>query len=88
MVSASVQEIVLVTLLVILSQMEHDHGRVIDVIRQVQLEAGKYIKKVRRHVDDSRHTDIQRCGQLVNLIQQNLLAQVMQTARSRLVSSF
>jgi len=43
---ASVQEIVLVTLSVILSQTEYDQSRVIDVIRQVQLDAGKYIKKV------------------------------------------
>jgi hypothetical protein len=67
--------------------MGYDHSRVIDVIRQVQLEAGKYIKKVGRYVDDTRHADTQRCGQVVDLIQQDLLAQVMQTARSRLVSS-
>jgi len=50
-VSASVQEIVLVTLSVILSQIEYDQGRVVDVIRQVQLDAGKYIKKVSRDLE-------------------------------------
>jgi len=44
--SASVQEIVLVALSVILSQIEFEKVQVIDVIRQVQLDAGKYIKKV------------------------------------------
>jgi len=44
--SASVQEIVLVALSVILSQIEFEKIQVIDVIRQVQLDAGKYIKKV------------------------------------------
>jgi hypothetical protein len=50
-VSASVQEIVLVTLSVVLSQTEYDKSRVIDVIRQVQLDAGKFIKKVSREVE-------------------------------------
>jgi hypothetical protein len=50
-VSASVQEIVLVTLSVVLSQIEYDHNQVIDVIRQVQLDAGKYIKKVSREME-------------------------------------
>jgi hypothetical protein len=50
-VSASVQEIVLVTLSVVLSQIEYDQGRVVDVIRQVQLDAGKHIKKVSREVE-------------------------------------
>lgn len=44
--TASVQEIVLVALAVILSQVEYDQDQVVNLIRQVQLEAGKYIKKV------------------------------------------
>jgi hypothetical protein len=44
---ASVQEIVLVALVVILSQVEYDQDAVVQVLGQVQLEAGKYIKKVR-----------------------------------------
>jgi len=48
---ASVQEIVLVTLSVVLSQVEYDQSRVIDVIRQVQLDAGEYIKKVSREIE-------------------------------------
>jgi len=83
--SASVQEIVLVALSVILSQIEFEKVQVIDVIRQVQLDAGKYIKKVGVCAGDSSHADLQRCGQVGDLIQQNLLAKAMQTARSRLV---
>jgi hypothetical protein len=36
---------------VVLSQIEYEQSRVIDVIRQVQLDAGKYIKKVSREVE-------------------------------------
>jgi hypothetical protein len=43
---ASVQEIVLIALSVLLSQVEYQGEQVIDIIRQVQLNAGTYIKKV------------------------------------------
>lgn len=45
--AAPVQEIILVALVTILSETEHDQKAVIEMIRQVQLEAGKYTKKVR-----------------------------------------
>ena len=82
--AAPVQEIILVALVTILSETEHDQKAVIEMIRQVQLEAGKYIKKVRAF--GFGHADSQRCGQVVDLIQQNLLDEVMQATDSRSVS--
>lgn len=43
---ASVQELVLVSLVVQLSRIEFDPTEIVRVIRSVQIEAGKYIKKV------------------------------------------
>jgi hypothetical protein len=51
---ASVQEIVLIALSISLSQVEYDGEQVIDIIRQVQLNAGTYIKKVNRCVCNFR----------------------------------
>lgn len=45
--TAAVQELVLVTLVVVLYGSTYDQGQVIASIRDTQLESGKYIKKVR-----------------------------------------
>lgn len=44
--TASVQELVLVALVVQLSRIESDKTDTIQVIREVQIDAGKYIKRV------------------------------------------
>jgi hypothetical protein len=67
----------------ILSQIEYDQQQVIRSIQQVQLEAGNYIKKVCDRT--GTESDLQRCGQIVDLIQQDLLPRVIQTTRSRSV---
>lgn len=51
---ASVQEIVLIVLSILLSQVECDGEQVIEIIMQVQLNAGTYIKKVNCCVCNSR----------------------------------